>query len=148
MKQQTTDRGVSVSFLLPLTHSQANLTLFLENILMNGAPREKDWWTKTKYWDDNDDIEVDVVKESEPGTPRFRNRGYETWIQVRKHWRDHSHVSSPRAAAAKSTSRPAPQIRRSLMKQLTNSRQMALPRQIPLKDIVTAYHGIWYEDSD
>ena len=122
----------------------------VENILADGAPREQDWWGNGGFWDVDEGVEIDLdAEEPDPETRVFRNRGYETWVQVQHAWRKRTgETASSTAKAHASPDKSSASLKRALVKQLSDYRQFELPRRIPLQDIVTAYHGVWFEDSD
>jgi hypothetical protein len=116
-----------------------------ENILIDGSPRECDWWI------------------GPPTVPRFRNFGFETWLMVQHAWsgcqsvmsNNSSHSGGETTTTARDlalrkkakSSSYSPSFRRALTKRkLSDNRRLYnLPRRMALSAIIEIYTEIWSE---
>ena len=127
---------------------------FTENILVNGAPKESDWWDQESSDEDEDDESQGSARDSgsaptEASTHakgvKFRNCGFETWAQVQEAWRSSGPDTVKECTA---TTSPSPILKQELVKSLSGRRMFDLPQRIPLKNLIGAYNDIWNGDSD
>lgn len=114
-------------------------TPFLENILVNGAPSQEEWWGEQEHGDGEElkDMEIQYASSKQ----QFHNCGFDAWEQGRAEWKKATVVVRP--------PRPPP-VRYDVVARgiRGGSRQFELPGRMRLSDLVDVYTDVWECDSD
>lgn len=83
---------------------------------------------------------------------RFRNRGFETWLQTRQAWQQRAMLlDSEHLDQLKQQLSPYPSLaqRREIIRQLADKyRDFELPRRMPLSAMVQVFQEVWNDGSD
>lgn len=122
-----------------------------ENILLNGAPKDSEWWVDSvdEESDSDDDVNDDCEKNiksvssssSEEKKEVFHNRGLEAWEKSRAAWRKRTVLEK----------RPDPPLynHSEIIKGLTPvARTYELPGRVGLADLVGLFQFIWNGKQD
>lgn len=118
-----------------------------DNILLNGAPVEAEWWGEEslvlRTRDDEETMEWSSSDNdsASKGGPKFHNCGFTAWGLGRTEWRKQTVATRPPKPAPVRLDQVARGIRH-------GSRQFDLPGPMKLKDLIDVYTEVWDCDSD